>query len=130
MLEGAKCLCPKVWTWTKILSSNIRYFVVILRIVAIYALWAKKCFFLVKYSLYQAGSEVLHGIYCLWNLQICNYAPKRSICRENSKLAPDKSFVAIFALAERLPTSPTLSTQTLEYYKRRECSLLVICTYI
>ena len=28
----------KVWTWTKILSPNIRYFVGILRFVAIYAL--------------------------------------------------------------------------------------------
>ena len=42
------------------------------------------------------------------NLQICDYAQKRRICRENSKYAPDKSFVAIFALAERLPTSATL----------------------
>ena len=117
MREGEKCLCPKVWTWAKILRSSIRYFVVILRIVAIYALWAKKCFFLVKYSLYQAGSEVLHGIYCLWNLQIGNYAPKRSICRGNSKLAPDKSFVAIFALAERLPTSATLPDKPLNITK-------------
>ena len=42
------------------------------------------------------------------DLQLCNYAQKRRICRENSKYAPDKSFVAIFALAERLPTSATL----------------------
>ena len=33
---------------------------------------------------------------------------KRRICRENSKYAPNESFVAIFALAERLPTSATL----------------------
>ena len=38
------------------------------------------------------------------NLQIFNYAEKRRICHENSKYAPDESFVAIFALAERLPT--------------------------
>ena len=42
------------------------------------------------------------------NLQICNYAQKRRICRENSKYAPDKKIMAIFALAERLPTSATL----------------------
>ena len=39
----------KVWTWTKILSPNLRYFDVISRFVAIYALlerlWAKKCSF-------------------------------------------------------------------------------------
>ena len=33
---------------------------------------------------------------------------QRRICRGNSKYAPDESFVAIFALAERLPTSATL----------------------
>ena len=32
----------------------------------------------------------------------------RRICRENSKYAPNESFVAIFVLAERLPTSATL----------------------
>ena len=39
----------KVWTRTKILSPNIRYFVAILRFVAIYLLfgdlWPKKCLF-------------------------------------------------------------------------------------
>ena len=33
---------------------------------------------------------------------------KRHICREKNKYATDESFVAIFALAERLPTSATL----------------------
>ena len=33
---------------------------------------------------------------------------KRRICRENSKYAPDESFLAIFALAERLSTSASL----------------------
>ena len=33
---------------------------------------------------------------------------KRHICREKNKYAPDESFVAIFALAKRLPTSATL----------------------
>ena len=44
--EGTNGLRQKVWTQTKILSPNIRYFVAILRFVAIYALfgnlWAKK----------------------------------------------------------------------------------------
>ena len=42
------------------------------------------------------------------NLQICNYMPKQRICRENSKYALDENFMAIFALAEMLPTSATL----------------------
>jgi len=47
------------------------------------------------------------------NLQLCNYTQtqnyaKRHICCENSESAPDESFVTIFALAERLPTSATL----------------------
>ena len=41
-------------------------------------------------------------------LQICNYAQKQRICRENSKYALDENFMAIFALAEMLPTSATL----------------------
>ena len=49
MYEGAKALRRKVWTRTKIVSSNIRYFVVIFRFVTIYALfgnlWAKKMLF-------------------------------------------------------------------------------------
>ena len=42
LCEGTMGLCRKLWTWTKILSPNIRYFVAILRFVAIYALFGKK----------------------------------------------------------------------------------------
>ena len=42
------------------------------------------------------------------NLQICNYAQKRRICRENSKYALGYNFHGHFALAGRLPTSATL----------------------
>ena len=45
------------------------------------------------------------------NLQIYNDAQKRRICRENRKYALDKNFMAIFALAERLPTSVTLNSE-------------------
>ena len=48
--KAAKGLRRKVWTQTKILSPNIRYFVAILRFVVIYALtrrlWQKKSVFL------------------------------------------------------------------------------------
>ena len=42
------------------------------------------------------------------NLQICNYAQKRRICRKIANMRQTKTFVAIFTLAERLPTSATL----------------------
>ena len=42
------------------------------------------------------------------NLQICNYAQKRRICRKNGKYALDESFMTIFAPDERLPTSAIL----------------------
>ena len=49
LCEGTKGLRQKVWIGTKILSSSIRYFVAIIRFIAIYALfgnlWAKKGFF-------------------------------------------------------------------------------------
>ena len=52
LCEGIKGLRRKAWTLTKILSPNIRYFVEILRFVAIYALigdlWTKKVPFWVK----------------------------------------------------------------------------------
>ena len=41
-------------------------------------------------------------------MQICNDPQKRRICLENSKHALDKNFIAIFALAKRLPTLATL----------------------
>ena len=48
LCEGTKGLRRKVWTWTEILRTNIRYIVAILTFVTIYTLfgnlWAKKCF--------------------------------------------------------------------------------------
>ena len=50
--------------------------------------------YLVKNSVSLARSALLHDIHCIlyWirfaNLQICNYAQKPRICRENSKYAP------------------------------------------
>ena len=49
LCEGTKGLRQKVWTRTKILSPNKRYFVATVRFVAIYALfgrlWAEKVIF-------------------------------------------------------------------------------------
>ena len=48
-------------------------------------------------------------------LQICSYVQKRHICRQKSRYALDKSFMAIFALAERLQTSSTLLQDAIPY---------------
>ena len=53
----------------------------------------------VKNSVCWARSALLHGTYCmlyLINLQICNYAQKRRICRKNSKYAPDENYCGHF----------------------------------
>ena len=55
---------------------------------------------------------ILHRKYFIlyWiEFAICNNTQKRLICRDNSKYAPAKTFVAIFTLAGRLPTFATLS---------------------
>ena len=88
----------KVWTQTKILRHSIHYFVAILRFVTISApfgrLWAKKVLVWVKPVF--LGQEVQYclAVYIAYyteiDLQICNYAQKWRICRENSKYAPDK----------------------------------------
>ena len=46
--------------------------------------------------------------YTEFNLQICNYAQKRRICRENCNYALDKIFMTIFAADERLPSPASL----------------------
>ena len=84
-------------------GPNIRYFVAILRFVAILTLlgrlWAKKVFFGVKALL--LGEEVHYYMECIayyteLNLQHCDYPQKRRICRENSKYALDKNFYGHF----------------------------------
>ena len=92
------------------LSPNIRYFVAMLRFVAIYALfgnlWAQKCLFGSKTVF--LGQEVQHfmvGItnYTELNLQVCNYAQKRRICREKSKYALHESFYGHFCPRWKAP---------------------------
>ena len=83
--EGAKCLRRKVWTYTK-----IHFF-------------GNKVLFFSNTVLIGHYNMVYITYYTESNLQICKCAQKRCVCRENSKYAPDESFVASFALAERLP---------------------------
>ena len=114
MCEDAKGLRRKVWTWTKILSTYIGYFVAISRFVAIDTMFRRlgaKRFFLGTTIVF-LGQEMHYYMvsianYSELNLQACNYAQKRRICREkiNTRLAK----VFINALAERLPTSATLT---------------------
>ena len=47
-----------------------------------------------------------NAFYTELDLQISNYAQKWRISRDNSKYAPEESFVAIFA--ERMPTFANL----------------------
>ena len=92
LCDDTKGLRRKVWIWTKILSPNRRYFILILRFVAIHAffgnLWTKSVFF-------WARSALLHGIYCIlyWvefaKLQV---RAKTTVLRENSKYALEESF--------------------------------------
>ena len=68
LCKGTKGLRRKVCTRAKISSPNIRYFVAILRIIAIYACFGRLCartrFFLGQNSVAWARSAQLQGIYC------------------------------------------------------------------
>ena len=102
--SSAKGLRRKVWTRKKMLSPNIRYFVAILRFVAIYALFwkskVKKVPFWVKNSVSWARSALLHGIYCILHwVKFANLWWR--ICRENSKYALDESFHGHFCLQRK-----------------------------
>ena len=70
LCEGTKGLYRKVWTWTKVLSTNIRYFVAKLRFVAIFALFwrfgANKSFF--------GTTIVFHGQELHCYILICKFA--------------------------------------------------------
>ena len=116
LCEGTKGLRRKVWTWRKILSPIIRYFVAILRFVAIYALFGnlrakkstclgqKQCFLGKKCTI---TWHIVHIIL----IQICKFAisPKSdAFAAKIVKMRLTKLCMAIFALDERLPTSATL----------------------
>ena len=98
LCEGTKGLRRKIWTQTKLLSPNIRYFVAILRFVAIYTLFWKslgknvlsKTVFLVQEMHFDM---VCIAYYTELNLQLC---AKRCICCGKSKYALDESFYGHF----------------------------------
>ena len=98
--------------WGKNFKPNIRYFLAILRFVAIYTLfgrlWARKFFFGQK-QCFRGKSALLCGVYYTEsNLQICNYTQKQRIVAKIANTRLTNIFVTIFAFAERLPNSATL----------------------
>ena len=116
LCEGTQGLRRKVWTGTKILSPNIRYFVGMLRFVVIYTLfgnlWAKQklffgqkqCFLDKKYTV---SLNILHII--------LNKMSGFVITRKNDAFVAKivnmrltKICMPIFAHAERLQTSTIL----------------------
>ena len=77
-------------------------------------LWTKKCHFWSKTVLLWQEVHyymVYIAYYTVLNLQICNYAHKRCICRENGKYALDESFYDHFcprmAAVQSLPSLPS-----------------------
>ena len=117
MCEGTKGLRRKFWTQTKILIPNIRYFVVILRSVAIYAVLEdfgqKYClFFFVKTVFLRQEVHyymVYFANYTELDLQICNYAQKRRICRKISICAADENFYGHFCPPQNAARGSILS---------------------
>ena len=86
LCKGMKGLRQKVWTWTKILSPNICYFVGILRFVAIYALleiFGQKMSFFGSKTVFLGQEVHYYMVYIAYFteliLQICDYAQKRRI---------------------------------------------------
>ena len=104
----------KVWTGWKFLSTDIRYFVVILRIVAIYALFGRfgsKSVFWDNNSVSWARSALPHDIYCIlyWiklsNLQL--RAKTTHFSQANTRLTIFFGIMCFIYCAKTLK-SPTL----------------------
>ena len=94
---------PKSFDSDKNLSTNIRYFVRILRFAVIYALFVrlggKKVFFLAQQRRILSKSALLHGLYWIsyWIISAnLNYAQKQRACCENSKYTPNENFYGPF----------------------------------
>ena len=71
-------------------------------------LWAKKRLLGIKNNVSWARSALLHDIYCICIFAITRKKDAFVAKMKNKNLT--KNFEAIFALAERLPTSATLSS--------------------
>ena len=112
-----------LWAWARLFRSRVaevRYFVAILRFVAIYALFGRLCVrekvFLARNSVSWAKSALLHGIYCIFQ-QFCKFAITCKNDAFDAKIVNTgltEIFIAIFAPGERLPSSATLFGGTLD----------------
>ena len=117
--EAAKGPRRNVWTLTKTLSFLCRHIKICgdLHTLAKKGfLGGKKQFFLYKKCI--TSWFILNVILYTF----CNYAQKRRICLEKSKYAADENFVAIFAIAKKLPTSATLVLCT----SNMQCKLVCV----
>ena len=101
--------------WPEILSTKIRYFVVNLRFVAIYALYGR----FGEKSTFFGTTKVFHGqelhYYMVYIAKYAEFDCKFAVTRKNDAVATKianmgltKILEGIIALAERLPTSATL----------------------
>jgi len=108
LCKGTKGLCQKVWTRTKLLSPNIRCFVAILRFVAIYALfgniWQKSVFLGKNHTI----TWYILYIKLSWICKLAIMGKNDAFVAKIVNTCLTKTFMGIFALAERLPISATL----------------------
>ena len=79
-----------------------------------------------------AGSALLHGIYCILqytelNLQICNQGQKDAFVAKIVNMRLTKTFMVIFALAERLATSAILGHHKLRGHFRYFSTIQASC---
>ena len=92
----------------------IRYFVAVLRFVAIYALFEdfrqEKCFFWGRKQCFFVQKVHYHMVYIAYLVKVANLRlrSKTTYCLENCKYELNEIFLAIFAPDERLPSSATL----------------------
>ena len=94
------CEGRKVWTLTKISSPNTRYFVAILRFIAIYARFLEKL--CARTRLIFGSKQCCLGKKCtitwyILRIVLNKRLQKQRTCRKNIKYAPDKNLMAILS---------------------------------
>ena len=109
LCKSTKGLSRKIWTLTKNLST-IKHTLLcrdikICRVLCTFRkTWAKQCC-LGTTTMFLWQEVHYYMVYIAYHtelkLQICSYAQKRRICRENSKYAHDESFCGQFCLRRK-----------------------------
>ena len=97
LCEGAEGLRRKVWTRTKILSLNIRYFVAILRFVAIYAqIFGHTKYFFGSKTVF-VGQEMHYCMVYAYSTELSlQKCAKTTFFRKNSKYVLDENLYGHF----------------------------------